>query len=571
MEYYAGEPIRTPIPWDNLGEAFDSLARRMGSAPALYFPRHGVYGSLSWEEYRLLADALAAYWIDRGVEYGERVAVLSRNRLEWLIADISLLKVGAITVPLHVALSPDQIAFQLAHSETRRIVVGGHEEAEKLEQVLDRLPSARDMEVLSMEATDAPTRLPVGRVARWDVAIGCGLRRAAELAGVLAQRQRKPLHDTPATILYTSGTTGEPKGVVLTHGNFLANAVACLQTLGKPEAPLQLNWLPYSHVFARLADYYQPLLGGIPVALSRGMDYLGADLKLLRPTHMSTVPRFLEKVHRNILGLPEGERPRAARRFMGGRMAWAISGGAALPVAIAEDFQKWGVLILQGYGLTESSPVISVNTPQHNRPGSVGKPIAGVEVRIESDGEVLTRGPHVMAGYWRNPEATAATVRDGWLYTGDLGRLDEEGYLWILGRKKELIVLSTGKNVAPVAVESVLLKSPLIEQAVVVGDDRPYVAALIVPNFAEVRRRLGISDTTEATAQELVERSDVVELIGGAVEEANQQLATWERVRRFTLLPEPLAVERGELTPTLKVRRAVIQQRYAREIETLYA
>ncbi len=573
MQYSAGDPLKQPVPWASIPAAFWDTANERGAAPALYFRRHGVWQSISWQEYATLVEALAAYWIDRGVRPGDRVALLSPNCYEWLITDLSLLSAGAITVPIHTALSPEQVAFQLTHSGTRFVVLGRGMSDTFLSAVERTAGGIKEWQTVcfAQEELEALRRRGIA-ADRLEAAVSRGLRRAHAVAAERRKREAGIEGSTPATILYTSGTTGEPKGVILTHGNLLSNAWACLQWLEQPECPLQLNWLPYSHVFARLSDHYLPALAGTPVALSEGIDSLVRDLSSAEPTHMSTVPRFLEKLHTKLSELPAERRSAVVRSIVGERFAWAISGGAALGQSLAEDFAKWGLLVLQGYGLTESSPVISVNAPQHNRFGSVGRPIPGVEVAIAPDGEVLTRGPHVMAGYWENPTATAEAIRDGWLHTGDLGRIDGDGFLWITGRKKELIVLSTGKNVAPVPIESALLQSPLIDQVMVVGDGRPYLAALIVPSHEQIAARLGGGTERGHVEQgRLVDEPRVRELIGAVVEEVNDQLARWEQIKRFALIGERFTVEGGELTPTLKLRRAVIERKYADVIEGLYS
>jgi len=574
MRIASGEPLLRPVPWPSIPAAFHELAGQRGDAPALLFKRHGYFYPLSWSDYDALVSDLTCGWIELGVGPGERVALLSRNRLEWLATDLALLAAAAVTVPIHPPLASSQIAYQLRHSGACYCAVAGADEAGRLLEATrrEKLEHLVGFVALDSSAARTLTGSTDRPVYTWDQLRMLGRRAAQRLAPQRRDRIRALQPDSLATILYTSGTTGEPKGVMLSHHNFLSNAFATLQVLPHPRPGLQMNWLPYSHVFARLADHYQPLLAGTPVAISGGLPELLDDIADQQPTHLTAVPRFYEKVWAELAACRPEARPQRARELMGRRFLWAISGGAALPREIAERLSACGILLLQGYGLTESSPVISVNTPQHNRFGTSGRPIPGVEVAIAEDGEVLTRGPHVMAGYWQNPEATAETIVDGWLHTGDLGELDSDGYLTITGRKKELIVLSTGKNVAPVAVEGALLLDPLIEQVAVIGDNRPYVVALIVPNFAELRARL-TAEGRDAPAEdaELVRLPRSRELIEEAVTQRCAELASWEQVKRFALLERPFSIAAEELTPTLKLRRNVVANRYAELIESLYA
>ena len=290
--------------------------------------------------------------------------------------------------------------------------------------------------------------------------------------------------------MYTSGTTGNPKGVMLTHGNLLSNSLAALEVMPYGPGDLVLNWLPFTHIYARTVDHYICMASGTPVALAESADTLVQNLDEVRPTHFASVPRFYEKVLASVSTADAAETGRRLRQVFGPRIDWMSSGGAPLPPAIARAYHAAGLLVLQGYGLTETSPIISFNCKDNYKLDTVGRPLPGVEVRIAADGEVLTRGPNVMKGYWNDPAATAEAIRDGWLHTGDLGELDADGFLRITGRKKDLLVLSNGKKVAPACVEGLLLADPCIDQAVVCGEGRNYLCALLVPAWDNVRRAL---------------------------------------------------------------------------------
>ena len=375
--------------------------------------------------------------------------------------------------------------------------------------------------------------------------------------------------DDLATILYTSGTTGEPKGVMLCQRNLASNALGTLQAFQSEPDDLRLAWLPMSHIFARTCDVYTWVAGGGQLALAEGPDTVTPFCRELHPTLINGVPYFFEKVQRYLVDNGLADQPGILPLAFGGRLRAACSGGAPLPDHVAQFYNERGVFLGQGYGLTESSPVITAATPRAMKIGTSGRPIPGVEVKIAADGEILTRGPHVMLGYWRKPAATAEALRDGWLYTGDLGEIDAEGYLKITGRKKELIVTAAGKKAVPNHLESLLKADPLIEQAVVIGDGRSYLTALIVPNrdalAAELRRQ-----GREIAWPEALRHPDVLSLYDERIKARLACVSQYEQVGRFTLLDRPLSIDHGEMTLTLKLRRDAIYQNFADTIEAMY-
>jgi long-chain acyl-CoA synthetase len=371
-----------------------------------------------------------------------------------------------------------------------------------------------------------------------------------------------------ATILYTSGTTGEPKGVMLTHGNLASNACSTIAAFGPRPDQLRVNFLPLSHIFARTCDLYCWLVDGTRMALAESRETVITDCQLIKPTYLNGVPYFYDKVYRALVEHKKHDTPGALKGILGGAIETCCAGGAALPDHLYEYFLSQGVPLLQGYGLSESSPVITISTLKEHRRGSCGRAIPGVEVRIADDGEILTRGPHVMAGYYKNDRATAEVLHDGWLATGDLGRLDEDGYLYITGRKKEILVTSAGKNIAPVYLESLLTEDPLILQAMVVGDGRSCLAALIVPNVPKLRAELPLSDCTDA---DLLRHPQVLELYRKHMDRCLTVVSPHEQVRKFQLLGRPFTIESGELTAKLTLRRHEITARYEAEIDAMYA
>jgi long-chain acyl-CoA synthetase len=545
-----------------------ATADRLGPRAALRWKRLGVWHDLAWGDYRRQADAVAAAIVDLNIRKGDRVGLLSENRPEWLVADVGLLTAGAADVPLHAPLAAPQVLYQLGHSGARGVIVSDQAQADKVFASLEGLP---DLEWL---AAFDPIRPPDGcrlRLLTWDGLIARG-RLAEEATLAEARRRESSLGpDDLATILYTSGTTGPPKGVMLTHGNLLSNAEATIQAMpGGPEDIL-LSWLPYSHIYARTVDHYMTALGGGTVALAESVDTLVVNLAEVRPHWMTAVPRFYEKVWASVESLPPDARAAALHRIFGPRLRFLSSGGAPLPPHLARGFEEAGIPLLQGYGLSESSPVITFNRLDHHKIGTVGPPIPGVEVRIAPDGEILTRGPHVMKGYWRDPEATARTVLDGWLHTGDVGTLDADGFLTITDRKKDILVTSQGKNVAPAEIERLLTADPFIDQAVVCGDRRPFVAAILVPNFPALQARARELGCPWESDGEFLTSEPLRAFLAGRVEAAMQAVSQPERVRAFLVLARPFSPAEEEMTATLKVRRRHILAKFAPQLEALYA
>jgi long-chain acyl-CoA synthetase len=550
------------------------------------------YGEF-WGRVRNFAAGLAAL----GVGSGAKVAIISRNRPEWAVADLAVQSLGAATVPVYPTLETGHICHILADSGAVVAVVEDEELLRRVEDVREVLPGLRH--ALLVEGDPGDWAIPF---------------REAEKRGA-----REPLYDPDgwraldrddiATIIYTSGTTGRPKGVVLTHGNFLSNVEGIRRALPFRADDVFLSILPLSHVFERCGQYLALSLGAATY-YAQSVQKVPDDLREVKPTVVLSVPRLYEKMHDRIRaqvaeasaprrGLFEraisagreryaaqkdGRRPggaararlrlydrlvfRKIREAFGGRLRFFVSGGARLEGAIGEFFYAAGVTIIEGYGLTETSPVVSCNRMPVPRFGTVGPPLEHTEVRIADDGEVQVRGPGVMRGYWNAPEAArGAFTADGWYRTGDLGELDGEGCLRITDRLKNLIVLSTGKNVAPQPVESALVASPLISQAIVLGDGRKYVSAIVVPDYDAVRRELG----TDASDRELAGDGSCRRLIEEAVDEACGRFAAYERPKKMVLLERELTHEADELTPTLKVKLRVVKERYAEEIEGLYA
>jgi long-chain acyl-CoA synthetase len=549
----------------NLAELLRLQAERLGPRPAVHYRRYGDWHDLSWEHYRADALACAAALLAAGIQTGDRVGLLAENRVEWLVADMGIMTAAAVNVPPHAPLTARQVQFQLADAGVCWLFVSTREQLEKVRQVRPELPELRGVVSFDRDA-------PADDAMPWSGFLQRGRTALRDLTGELARRETGVGPDDLATIMYTSGTTGNPKGVMLTHGNLLSNALAVLEIGALLPDDLPLNWLPFSHIYARTVDHYECLAAGVTLALADSIDTLVADLQDVQPTHLNSVPRFYEKLLTAVASPDPEKTGRRLRDIFGPRMRWLASGGAPLPVPIAEAYRAAGLILHQGYGLTESSPVISFNREHRSKIGTVGEPIPGVEVAIAADGEVLTRGPHVMKGYWKDPEATAEAVQDGWLHTGDLGRLDADGHLLITGRKKELLVFSSGKKVVPSYLEGLILADPCIDQAVVCGEGRNYLTALIVPHWPNLRQALRAEGTVLDSEPEdaLACHPAVTGLLQRRIDAALSDVASWEHVRKLVVLPRPLTVAAEELTVSLKLRRNVIAEKYRDMLEELY-
>jgi len=543
-----------------------------------------------------------------GVSPGDRVAIVAESRPEWIICDLAILAAGGVTVPIYPTLSSAQARYILQDSGARVAIVSTADQLGKVQEVRHLLPSLEAVVVMDAAAGQAASVLTMD-----DVALRGHARMTGEWGAGRTFRDaaRQVAPDDLATIIYTSGTTGEPKGVMLTHGNLVANLEAGSQVLELSQADVALSFLPLSHGFERMVSYIY-LFTGVSIVFAESMETIARDIGTVQPTVVTGVPRVYEKIQARIVTTGEGASPakaaifrwavkagiakararltgrtpgtlvsaRAAvadrlvfstiRQRLGGRIRFLVSGSAPLGASVLEFFHGIGLPIVEGYGLTETAPILTVNPANAPRAGTVGRPLPNVELRIAPDGEILARGPNVMTGYYNKPEATREVLKDGWFATGDIGALDAEGYLRITDRKKDILVTSGGKNIAPQPIEDVLRRSPLVAEAVVLGDRRRYVAALLVPEFTALERRLQGLGRPPAARDELVTRPDVVALYQEIVDALNRDLSPYERVKRMALLPSEFTVASGELTPTLKVKRRVVEERWRPQIEALY-
>ena len=543
-----------------------------------------------------------------GVQPGDRVALLCESRPEWLMADLAILTQGAVTVPVYPTLSAAQVRHLLADAAASVAIAGDETQAAKVREAWPELGDLRTLIVVDpsdgagqsdRELTFADTQ---ARGHRRLLAENGLAREFKETAAAIQP-------DQLATIIYTSGTTGDPKGVMLTHEAVVSNVLGVDTMVTPVEDDEALSFLPLSHAFERTVMYLY-LLKGVTITFAESTDTIARDMQRVKPTVMTGVPRVYEKLHARVLETAAqapkvrqaifawalrvgracsavehaGGQPsslmRVQRRLadrlvfsqirerMGGRLRFVVSGGAALSRVVAEFLFAIGVPVFEGYGLTETAPVLTINPETAPRLGTVGKAIPRVELRIADDGEILARGPNVMIGYYGKPEATAEAIKDGWFCTGDIGRLDDDGYLMITDRKKELLVTAGGKNVAPQPIEQRLKEHPLVAEAMLVGDGRPFISVLILPDWAALAA--AVPDSANADRAALVQRADVQARFDEVVSEVNADLPRFEQIRRFAALPTELSVEAGELTPTLKIKRRVVAEKWREAIDGLY-
>jgi long-chain acyl-CoA synthetase len=565
----------------------------------------GMSSKEAFERVRDLSLGLSAI----GMSRGDRVAVISESRPEWILTDLAVLAGGGVTAPIYPTLSASQSRYILQDCGARIVVVSTRVQLEKIQEVRHQLPSIEALVVMEPGEASFPSVLTFDQLAERGHA-----RMVSEWGAGRefrdAARQVRPAD--LATIIYTSGTTGEPKGVMLSHGSLVANMYAGADALEVHQDDVALSFLPLSHAFERMVSYIY-LLRGVTVVFAESFETIGRDVSAVRPTLFTGVPRVYEKIHARILekgqagsaakaalfrwaigvgsargrAMLRGRQPsplialQAAladrlvfskiRQGVGGRLRYVVSGSAPLPVPVAEFFFGIGLPIIEGYGLTETAPILTVNPPAAPRAGTVGKAVTGVDLRIAADGEILARGPNLMTGYYNKPDATADAIKDGWFHTGDIGTLDAQGYLAITDRKKDLLVTSGGKKIAPQPIENLLKLSPLVAEAVVLGDRQKYATALLIPEFGALERRLKDLGRPPADRAALVARPDVLALYQEIVDSLNRDLSQFERIKRIAILPREFSIESGDLTPSLKVKRKVVEEKWRETILALYA
>ncbi|MFB6231459.1 MAG: long-chain fatty acid--CoA ligase [Salinibacter sp.] len=623
------------VEFDTIPQLFRRLCKRYRGQerPVLRYKERGEgWHDITWEDLEDRVQALAGYLHRQGVQKGDRVAVLSENRPEWAISDMGTQLIGAANVSIYTSLPSSKVAYILRDSGAKVCIVSVPVQRKKIEEIADRCPELEEVIVMSETADDPPVSMTP-----WDDALEEGRAYWTEHEDELVDIAESMTPDDMSALIYTSGTTGKPKGVVLTNRNFCSNVKAALQRVPFGEDDHHLSFLPLSHAFERTAGHTAVLAAGATISYAESIEAVSQNLREEQPTLMISVPRMFEKVYNRVTkqasegsviqqkafewAVRVGERYAEAQQSngtgpglllrmqkavahrlvfsklherLGGNLRFAVSGGAALPEEIGTFFQAAGVTIIEGYGLTETAPVLTVNPMDAPRYGTVGHILPGVTVAIQPldgdelagtvsgsdyptsistpEGEILVKGPNVMREYWNRPEETrAAFDKEGWYHSGDVGRF-EEGYLKITDRIKHMIVTEGGKNVYPGPIEETFKTKGWIDQIVVIGEGRPFLVALVVPDFESLRMRVrdeGI-DQSDYTDAELLELDEVQRIFQDAFTAYNREAAAYEKIRNFRLLAEPFTVEEGTLTPTLKLRRSVIEERHEDLIDAMY-
>jgi long-chain acyl-CoA synthetase len=592
----------------SLARLFWNRVEKSAGSPAQKFKQQGTWKTLTWREVGNAVRELAAGLVALGRRPGDAVGILSTSRAEWVQADFAIFSAGCVTIPIYPTYPPDLIEYIVNDAGVKTLIV---EDPTQLAKVLEVDKATPGLEqIVIMQGYEG--REPSPRTFTWEALRRLGREKADSLKAELASRVDGIKRDDVATIVYTSGTTGPPKGVVQTHGNHLSALESAAQTTSIAEGDVHLLFLPLAHSFARLESFIG-VHRGLCTAFAESIDKLRENLPETQPHFICSVPRVFEKVYAGAMARAEGGSPVKRKIFnwavavgkdvsrlkqanrpvptalalqyklaeklvfskmqaaLGGRLRFAVSGGAPLSREIAEFFHAAGILILEGYGLTETCPVLTNNREDAYKFGSVGKPMPGVDVKIAADGEILGRGGNIAKGYFKKAEATREVfLDDGWFATGDIGRFDEDGFLFITDRKKDLIVTAGGMNIAPQNIENLLKGDPFISQVMVHGDRRPYPVALITLNPEELAKFAREQGIMAGDPSVLAKHPKVVERVQRTVDQKNSELQSYAKIKKFVILPEDFTVENGALTPTLKVKRKVISERHRPVLDALY-
>ncbi|MEW6455991.1 MAG: long-chain fatty acid--CoA ligase [Acidobacteriota bacterium] len=568
------------------------------------YKKDGKYVNISTEDYKNLVRAVSLGLLSLGLRKGEKVVILSENRPEWIISDMAIILAEGVAVPIYSTLVPTQIQYIIEDSDAKIVFFSDEIQWEKLKKIKHELKQVQYFITFLMSS-------PWEGIISFDDLMKKGEKLHQENPGLFNEKLKSSNPEDLVTIIYTSGTTGVPKGAMLSHNNFVSNILAIDEILKFSDKDVALSFLPLSHVLERMVSFTY-LYKGITVGFAENIEKVGENLLEIKPTVVVSVPRLFEKIYARVMdnvlsssnlkkkiffwAINTGkkyskkilEKPRISfplkfkysmanklvfskiKEKTGGRIRFFVSGGAPLSKEIGEFFFSMGIKILEGYGLTETSPVISVNREENFKFGTVGPPIPGVEVKIAEDGEILVKGPNVMKGYYKKEAETREAFEGGWFHTGDLGRIDEDGFLIITDRKKDLIITSSGKNIAPQMVENIIKTSPYVSNVVCVGDKRSYISALIVPNFDKLKEVAKDKGFSFSSLSELVKDEYIINFMMGEIDRVCVDLAPFEKVKKIALLERDFLLEENEITPTLKVKRNIIEKKYEDLIDSLY-
>jgi long-chain acyl-CoA synthetase len=588
---------------ETLSQLFLNTIKTYPKDDLLLSKKEGKYVPISTEEFADRVKCFSLGLRDLGLEAGDKLIVLSENRPEWVISDIANLCLGGITVPIYTSLIPEQIKYIIDDSDAKIVVVSDQSQWQKIEAIKPQLTKVTSYITCLSEAPEG--------VLTFAQVLERGRKMDKQNPGLFEKMALEVKPDAIASIIYTSGTTGPPKGVMLTHSNIFSNVKTCSSLLPFKDTDTVLSFLPLSHILERMGMFVY-LYNGMSIGFAESIDTLGENLIEVRPHIMVNVPRVLEKIYakvidnvqassslkrkiffwavkvgkkygrKKILNQPISKLLQFKRNLAnklvfskvyaktGGRVRFFLCGGAPLSKDIGEFFYAIGLTVIEGYGLTETSPVITANTFENLKFGTVGKPIPGVEVRIDEDGEILTKGPNVMNGYYKREAASREAFEGGWFHTGDIGHFDEEGFLVITDRKKDIIVTSGGKNVAPQPIEGILNLNPYISNALVIGDRRKFISALVVPDFEKLEEYAKQNNISFEDHCDLVKKEEIVRFMQEQVDRSAPNLASYEKVKKIALLDKEFEIEKGEITPTLKVKRNIVEEKHKGIIDALY-
>jgi long-chain acyl-CoA synthetase len=608
MRFEGAAPVlrRPRVEIRTLNDIFFKNVREIQNPRAFQRKVAGKYQAVSSVEFGTMASYAALALQKLGLRPGDRAALLAENRLEWAVSDFGILLSAAVNVPIYPTLLPEQILYILQNSGAKFVLCSTQEQVEKILQIRHNLEDLKEIVLMDGESTEP------GVMSFQDL-LSLGEAQYEDQKDAFEELALSVEADQVCSFIYTSGTTGDPKGVMLTHGNIVSNINASKSLIECDSSDVSLSFLPLSHIFERMAGYYFMLDAGASIAYAESIETVPQNLLEVHPTIMISVPRLYEKMYARILDTAlsgssikknlffwakrTGERwaeldiekkaVSGGLRFFykiaaklvfsklqtktGGSLRFFVSGGAPLNADIAKFFYAAGLPILEGYGLTETSPVISANFLHDMRLGTVGKTLPGIEVKIADDGEILTRGPNVMKGYYRNEEATRESISpDGWFATGDIGEFDKDGFLKITDRKKDLIVTAGGKNIAPQPIENKFKTDKFISECVLIGDRRSYVTALLVPNYENLLKYARENEILFTSQAGLVAEPLIRQMYQDRVDEFNERLSSFEQIKKFAILDHELSLEGGELTPTLKVKRNRVEASYQEIIDSLY-
>ncbi|MFC2134499.1 AMP-dependent synthetase/ligase [Bacteroidota bacterium] len=591
-------------------ELFYFITREFGKGkerPALKHKVDDQFVGITYDQFYEDTENFALGLASLDVKRGDKVAIIAENRPKWVFSDMAILGLGGIDVPLYPISTSDTIEFCLNNSESVGIVVSNKFQLNKVLKIHKKVKSLKFIIVMN-DGDTSEDEIVHG----FSAVQSMGKKFKQEQPDYFVDNIKLANEDDLCTIIYTSGTTGVPKGVMLTHKNIVSNVKGAHEIFDINKNDIFLSFLPLCHIFERMGGYYTAFSCGGMICYAESIEKVGPNMEEIKPTIITAVPRLFERIHskikRNVEKQPEkkqkifnwaievGKQYKAAqkadesipisltakhkladklvfkklREKTGGRLRFFISGGAALARELGLFFDAVGILIIEGYGLTESSPVITANRVNDYKFGSVGKPLPGVEVKIAKDGEILAYGPNIMQGYYKNKKETDAALKNGWLHTGDLGVFDAEGFLIITDRKKHLFKTSGGKYIAPTPIENLFLGSKYIEQFVLIGDRRMFLSALIVPDYEAIKEYADANRIAYTDEKELVNMKQIYELLEKDLDQFQKKLANYERVRKFAILETPFSIEGGEMTPSMKLKRKVIEERYGDLIDDMY-